>query len=292
MSPENKEKSLIDLAREHMENEGANPTAGVDVPESPASAPERGKQEEPVEIKQEAAEVFDGTVSDAVGDLLSNVEQDSDWRPLELPSRGNAYIESDGVVNIKPFTYAQERKLRSIKKAAQGMRVVRSLFKDCVEGLVYDDMTLEDKNYILFKLREISYGDDYALSLQCRHCDSNNALTMKISRVQVKYAPDDYKEPIEIVLPDTQQKVVFVTPRCKDEQYMTDMEVLTDNLWRFMISVGKYSDERIKREFLKRTTVKDLAYFREALVKDRYGMAKEMSFECAGWPATVLVTSV
>ena len=95
---------MIDLAREHKENEGANPTAGVDVPESPASAPERAKQEEPVEIKQEAAEVFDGTVSDAVGDLLSNVEQDSDWRPLELPSRGKAYIESDGVVNIKPFT--------------------------------------------------------------------------------------------------------------------------------------------------------------------------------------------
>ena len=289
MSKENQNKSLIDLAREHMDNAGADPSHGIDIPEQPAASPERLSQEaaqptkpERVPVQQEASDVFDGTISDAVGDLLANVEADTDWRPVLLPSRGKAYIECEETVNIKPFTYAQERKLRSIKKAAQGIPVIKSLFNDCVKGLDYDSMTLEDKNYLLFKLREISYGDDYALTLECMECNSKNALSMEISKIEVKYAEDDYKEPLEITLPDSKQKVVFVTPRSKDEHYMTDMEVLIDNLWRFMISVGKYSDERIKQEFLKKTTVRDVAYFREQLIKERYGMRKSMSFECAG----------
>jgi hypothetical protein len=49
-----------------------------------------------------------------------------------------------------------------------------------------------------------------------------------------------------------------------------------------MISIGKYKDERIKKEFLKSTTVKDVVYYREQLVKGGYGMKSAMSYECAG----------
>ncbi len=62
---------------------------------------------------------------------------------------------------------------------------------------------------------------------------------------------------------------------------LTDIETLLDNLYMFALSVGKYSDERIRREFFKKTTVKDVAFFRENLLKDRYGMNKTMSYNCA-----------
>tara|TARA_R110000824_G_scaffold9681_3_gene42974 strand:+ start:8834 stop:9760 length:927 start_codon:yes stop_codon:yes gene_type:complete len=288
MTQPEKEKSLIELAREHMDTAGANPEQGVDIPDQPASSPERvaAMQTEPT-VEPSAAQtpvasdVFDGTVQDAVGDLLSNVAIGEEWRPLELPSRGKAYVESDGFVQIKPFTFAEERKLRSIKHANQGVKVIKGLFQACVKGLNYDGMTLEDKNYILFKLREISYGDEYTVQAECPICDSKNSLTLNISNVPVKYAEDDYKEPISITLPDSKQTLVYVTPRCNDEKFLADLEVLTDNLWRFMISIGKYKDERIKREFLKSTTVKDVVYFREQLVSERYGMKNSMSYECA-----------
>ena len=113
MSEPKKEKSLIELAREHMENEGANHQQGVDVPEAPAASPARGSAITPEEKPETpdteipvASEVFDGTVQDAIGDLLSDVNKNEDWRPLELPSRGKAYVESDGFVQIKPFTFA------------------------------------------------------------------------------------------------------------------------------------------------------------------------------------------
>lgn len=286
MPKEEKEKTLIDLAREHMEEVGTDPESGVDVPESPAVTKERAKAVKPIHKESpsdtEPRGAVEGTIQEAVNSLLSNIELDVDYRPLELPSRGKAYVQSDGFVHIKPFTFAQERKLRSIKKAAQGNKVIKSLFIDCVKGLEYDAMTLEDKNYILFKLREISYGDEYTIVAVCTDCEAKNNLSIEISKIPVTYAEDDYEEPITITLPDTEQEVKFVSPRSKDESYFESMETLTDNLWRFALSVGGQSDPKILQMFFQKTTVRDIAYFREELTKERYGMNKTMSFECAG----------
>lgn len=289
MSKPEKEKSLIELAREHMEEAGAKPEDGVSVPEAPSVANRPVKEVvTPIHEKSEdegdspkIAEHFDGKLSDAVADLLSNIETSQDWRALVLPSRGLAYVDCDESVMIRPFTFAQERKLRSIKNANQGTKIINTLIKDCVQGLDYDSMTLEDKNYILFKLREISYGDTYTISAECGDCGANNKLTLKISEVPVTYAEDDYKEPFTIQLPDSKQDVRFITPRCKDEQYLESAEKLTDNLYKFALSVGKYGERKVLKAFFEATTVKDIAFFREAISRERYGMNKEMSYECA-----------
>ena len=288
MSKPEKEKSLIELAREHMEGAGAKPEDGVSMPDAPVA--NRPKQEAVTPIHEKPAdeehtphvtEHFDGKLSDAVSDLLGNIEISQDWRSLLLPSRGLAYVDCEESILIRPFTSQQERKLRSIKNANQGTKIINSLIKDCVQGLDYDSMTLEDKNYILFKLREISYGDTYTITAECGDCGANNKLTLLISEVPVKYAEDDYKEPFTLTLPDSKQDVRFITPRCKDEQYLESAEKLTDNLWKFALSVGKYGEKKVLKAFFEATTVKDIASFREAITKERYGMNKEMSYECA-----------
>jgi len=287
MSKPEKEKSLIELAREHMEQQGATPEQGVDIPESPvATRPSQEAvkpipQQENSQQEVQAKPHFDGKLSDAVADLLSNVTASQDWRALKLPSRGLAYVNCDESIMIKPFTFAQERKLRGIKNSVHGTKVINTLIDDCVQGLDYTSMTLEDKNYILFKLREISYGDEYTIQADCTECDHSNKLTVNISQVPVSYAEDGYEEPITITLPDTQQQVTYVSPRCKDERYFESAEKLIDNLWRFALSVGEYSEQKVIKGFFEGTTVRDLAYFREALTKYTYGMNKSMSYECA-----------
>ena len=285
MSEPKKEKSLIELAREHMENAGAKPEEGVSVPEAPVAnrpvetvKPIHDTHEPP---KKEVKQHFDSKISDAVADLLQHVSSNADWIPLLLPSRGKAYVECDEKIMIRPFTFAEEKKLRSIKRAKQGGQVINSLIDECVQGLDFPSMTLEDKNYILFKLREISYGNDYTLTAECRECGAQNKLSVSISDVPVKYVEDDYEEPFIITLPDSKQEVKFVTPRTKDEAYLESAEKLTDNLWRFLLSVGTYSEEKVIRAFLEATTVRDISYLRGEIVKERYGMNKSMSFECA-----------
>ena len=290
MTEPKKEKSLIEMAREHMNEVGADPSQGISVPDAPVTS-----SNEPVEIpaedlkfntapkKEEPAvkDAFDGTVADAVADLLKNVEGATEWVSLELPSRGQSYRDHDGMVRIKSFTYREEKKLRSIKRVGQANDIIKTLFEDCVQGLDYDSMTLEDKNYLLFKLREISYGDKYVVNANCKACDAENSLNLLISEIPVTYAPDDFQEPLEVTLPDTDQVVKFVKPRAKDEQYLGDAVSLTENLWRFALSVGEHSDKKILRQFFEKTTVRDLAFFREAVAESQYGYITAVSFDCA-----------
>jgi hypothetical protein len=290
MTKPNKEKSLIDLAKEHMEKTGADPTQGVSVPDAPATS-----SKEPVEIPSEdlkfrapeapkepvIRDSFEGTVENAVEDLLKNITGGSEWINLTLPSRGKSYRDHDGQVMIKSFTYREEKKLRSINKVKQANNVIESLFNDCVKGLEYDAMTLEDKNYILFKLREISYGDKYVIAAPCVDCGTENTLNLLISEIPVTYADDNFAEPLEITLPDSKQPVKFVKPRCSNEEYMADMVTLTENLWRFALSVGTQSDRNILRQFFEKTTVRDIAFFREHLAKSHYGFIEKVSFDCA-----------
>jgi len=264
-----------------METAGADPESGVDVPESSSTTQKRAAKVSHPDTEPVVKDAVDSKLSDAVDSLLQHIDLDTDWRPIKLPSRGKAYVDCEESIFIKPFTFNEERKLRSIKRAAQGTSVINSLVKDCVKGLEYDAMTLEDKNYILFKLREISYGDEYTIQGACEGCESKNSLVIEISKVPVKYADDEYEEPLHVTLPDSKQEVRFITPRCKDEEYFSDMENLTDNLWRFVLSIGEYSDKKVIKSFFEKTTVRDLAKFRNSLVEDRYGMNKTMSFECA-----------
>ena len=290
MTQPNKEKSLIDLAKEHLDKVGADPAQGVSVPDAPStSASERVEipaedlkfntpKEEPKEVVKDA---FDGTVASAVSDLLKNITGGDEWITLNLPSRGKSYRDHEGVVSIKAFTYREEKKLRSIKKVNQANNIIKSLFGDCVKGLDYDSMTLEDKNFILFKLREISYGDKYVISAVCPDCSAENNLNLLISEIPVEYAADDFEEPLEITLPDSDQVVKYINPRAKDEPYMEDMVTLTENLWRFALSVGTHSDKNILRQFFEKTTVRDISFFRENLSKSHYGFTKKVAFDCA-----------
>ena len=296
MTQPNKEKSLIELAKEHMDKAGADPAQGVSVPDAPStSASERveipeedlmfnSKKEQP---KTKVKDAFDGTISDAVTDLLKNVEGVHEWMPLDLPSRGKSYRDHDGTVKIKAFTYREEKKLRSIKKVNQANNIIKSLFTDCVQGLDYESMTLEDKNYVLFKLREISYGDKYVITADCSDCSAENRLNLLISEIPVEYAADDFEEPMEITLPDSDQVVKYVKPRAKDEIYLEDMVSLTENLWRFALSVGTHADKKILRQFFEKTTVRDIAYFRENLTKTHYGFTKKVAFDCASCGETI-----
>ena len=87
--------------------------------------------------------------------------------------------------------------------------------------------------------------------------------------------------------PDSDQVVKYVKPRAKDEIYLEDMVSLTENLWRFALSVGTHADKKILRQFFEKTTVRDIAYFRENLTKTHYGFTKKVAFDCASCGETI-----
>ena len=277
MSDEN--KTIIDMAREFQESKGAEEGAPVN-DEAPVTAPKTPKAT--------SHGLADGKVPDILRDLLSSVNEKMAWVPVSLPSRGQAYTNLEGDVHIRPFSFQEEKRLRSISKVSQGREVIAKIFEACVKGIAYDALTVPDKNYILFKLREISYGNDYPVVFSCNNCKTENRMRVEIDQIPVNFVGDDYEEPFSFMLPDSQKEVMAVSPRSKDEDYMATGEVLTQNLWRFVQSVGGYKDKIIIKQFIEATTARDVATIRDTLINDDYGLDQEVTFDCieCGSPQT------
>lgn len=61
-------------------------------------------------------------------------------------------------------------------------------------------LPIQDIQYILVKVREISYGKDYLMNLNCTHCDEKNNAKLDLSTLSVSARQDKIGE-AEMVLP-------------------------------------------------------------------------------------------
>jgi len=265
------EKTIIDLAKEFNETGDTLPL-GV-VPEKPTGPPND-------DIKEgDTAGLSAGSVPDILRGLLKNVEEKTAWVKVDLPSLGLAY-QGVGAVEIRAFTFKEEKLLRSIIKVSDGKDVIRKMFTNCVRGVSYDALTVPDKNFLLFKLREISYGNDYPVILKCENCGTDNRMKVEIGQIPVKFVAKDYAEPFKFTLPDSNVEVFAISPRAKDEDFLATGETLVQNLWRFVRSVGGYKDDIVIRKFIEATTAKDVATIRDRLLSTDYGLDQDVNFNC------------
>ncbi len=161
----NNKKSIIDLAKE-----ATRPPSGEIPTPSNAEAPPA-----PVNPKQDPQ---GASIDAALKSLLSNVEDKKAWLPLTLPSMGFAGYSKE--IRIRAFTFEDEKILRGIQNANQGDKVITQLISRCVEGVDVADLTIFDKTFLLFKLREISYGDEYNIEGECGGCGTPNELLVTL----------------------------------------------------------------------------------------------------------------
>ena len=258
-------KSIIDLAM-----------AGQKGGDSPSVATSSRSSKSQVNPSKE------GTTDhqEVLNKLLEKVESKIAWAPLELPSRGIFGMSHSHSVEIRPFTFEDEKILRSINKLADADMVIIELIKRCTKGLKYEGLPLVDKNYILYKLREISYGDSYNIEVTCPDCSTANSLVVNISQLPVNFADTSKELTNEITLPDSEVKVVYRIPTTLDESYLTTPEVMMDNLWKMLVSVEGHTERIIVQGFVSKTTAKDISHIRNAILNDDLGIQTKVNFVC------------
>jgi len=266
-----REKSIIDLAR------------------GPAGAPKEEPEVEkrPQMMRDENKEA--SNIKDAISELLRNVESKKAWITISLPSRG-VFNEGIKEVKIRPFTYEDERILRSVTKLNQGVKAVGTLMERCIEGIPYKDLSLYDKHYLLFKLREISYGNEYPVGIECQQCGEENSLSIELDKLGVDYADEEMEYPIPVVLPDSEITAYVRCPRAKDEGILNNPSALTDSLWKFIDKLESHSDRGIIQGFLKKTTAKDITVLRQTIFSNKIGLKTEVRFICKHCSADEIMT--
>lgn len=138
-----------------------------------------------------------------------------------LPSLGKIYdVEVNPNIKLRSMTTQDEMKRLSASDRAY--QTICEIIDDCLvekPGISSYDMHLGDFQYLLHKIRVVTYGPDYKLDSTCPYCGSTNSGVVNLDDINVfSYDPDIHKY-FEFELPKTKKhiKLKMQTPRILDE---------------------------------------------------------------------------
>ena len=146
--------------------------------------------------------------------------QNPEAQKVQLPSRGYLYDGKmpDGWVDIRPMTTREESLLVSPK----GDRYVllNKVLDACLltKDVPMADLVSGDRLYLLFAIRQLTYGGSYSVQLACRSCQGPVRLTLEFPKdLSLRALEPTDREPFEVQLPVSGHKVGLRLLRTKDE---------------------------------------------------------------------------
>jgi transcription termination factor NusB len=197
---------------------------------------------------------------------------------VKLPSEGRFYANKVSDVTITPIRFEDEKQLAvSIRNNQNPINLIIS---KCAKNVEINNLLLIDKLFLLLKIREISYGNDYPASITCPECGNSSEVNIKLNDLIIKYIPQDIEDPREILLPKLKKKVKVRFPRVSDETYLTNQEHIYDNLWRFVSEVDGVSDPVFVSKAIPRMHIMDVKIILNNIMRNDLGLNPKFLFEC------------
>ena len=135
----------------------------------------------------------------------------------KLPSLGKLYGQGfPDEVTIRSMTTFEEK----MRLGNQGFwKTIVSILNAVVtspENFDAADLTLFDFQYLMYKMRTVSYGPIYKVSLTCPHCGKQMIARVNLDELAVKYLDDSAMEPFSVTLPRSGDVVQCKYVRVRD----------------------------------------------------------------------------
>lgn len=195
---------------------------------------------------------------------------------VTLPSKGLAYKGFTGVT-ISPLTYKDEYNILTARTA--GADPVAGILQSCIKGININDLLIFDKIYLLMKIREVSYGAEYAFDIICPNCNGTVDSKIDISQLPVKYVPDDFSDVVEIELPVSKAKAIVRIKRSADEALLTNPED-PRHIRRNILSLNGISDELVISRALEKFHIRDIKTLKKVVDSLEFGIESQFLFQC------------
>ena len=140
----------------------------------------------------------------------------------DLPSRGLIYGNGAGAqIELRSMTARDE-----MKRLAPSNSQFKTL-ADIIEGCMIEkypvhvyDMALGDYEYLLHRLRIVTYGDEYKMSLRCPYCGEYIDATAHLEQLHIReFDKEAFDAARTVTLPRSGSTVTlnYQTPRMLDE---------------------------------------------------------------------------
>ena len=139
-----------------------------------------------------------------------------------LPSLGKVYGDRKINPDITLRSMTTEDEMRRLNPSDRPYKVMADIIDDCLvdkPGISAYDMCLGDYQFLLHKLRVITYGNSYSLTSTCPYCGSKNTGKINLDQMAVYTYTDDLQKYFELDLPRTGHHITLTmqTPRMLDD---------------------------------------------------------------------------
>ena len=139
-----------------------------------------------------------------------------------LPSLGKIYEENvNPVVKLRSMT--TEHEMKRLAPSDRDYQNICEVIDDCIVndiGISVYDMCLADYQFLLHKLRVVTYGSEYKTNIQCPYCGSIQTSNIDLNTLEVtNFEEENITKYTEFVLPKTKKriKLKMQTPRMIDD---------------------------------------------------------------------------
>jgi hypothetical protein len=225
--------------------------------------------------KKKAVSVTD---ADIIKLLLKDAPATEEFS-LEFPSNNVGYADlNDKAPTLRPMTFDDEKALLANKDP--NIDPVNILLNRCLTNITVAELYQMDKLYVLMKLREISYGDEYQFEITCPSCQKPSEVMFKLSELPMKEVEEEFGDPIEVTLPVLGHKLTIKLPRVKDEQYFETTERALSNLWRFVMNINEFTQKAVITKVIEKLPLKDAHAVLNAISGTKYGLDTQVNFLC------------
>ena len=151
----------------------------------------------------------------------------------ELPSKGLIYDKNvSSVVKLRSMTTEDE--MKRLTNSDKPYKILCDIIDDCMVddiGISSYDMCLGDYEFLLHKLRTVTYGSDYQMSVTCPVCGNISEVTCNLDELEVNSYDEDVEKLKEITLPKTGKLIElrFQTPRVLDNLTARKKDIMKKN---------------------------------------------------------------
>lgn len=150
-----------------------------------------------------------------------------------LPSQGKIYgVSFDPTITLTSMTTNQE--MRRLGQSDRPFKVMSEIIDECiVEKLPIScyDMCTGDYQYLLHKLRVVTYGPDYKISTTCPYCGMSQVESINLDALEFAQYDESVLQYLTFDLPTSKHRIEigFQTPHIRDDIFTRVKEMRARN---------------------------------------------------------------